>query len=401
MKGLKCQHIKKMLLSLFVLVASLVLSFSSFFTYSAFAAPTSLIPSQFAVYGEPKYATSNAWSSLASVGSPISFYRVYQVQLVVGYYSGSGKHLTIEFDMHLTGSPISFQHTRPLVFGNCLLGGELITLTSQNVNYRVGTREGQTTSSSDAYLFGRVEGYTDNNTSGSLVCTMTGVGGEYIAYPLQNGVNYNFSVASAAFSVDSFSSDEARTDQTQLDQLRQLTDVNTNLVIVNQAVNNMSIQVKGAISSASSLAHQDSQAQLDESKKQTQVMEETKDFVTDTNTPSSDDIVNDSSMPSVGLLPAGPLDSILTLPLNIANSILSSLGGSCTPIVAPLPYVNQNLTFPCLGETIYQGDFAGLEALIGAPATAVILFYYFKHLYKKVNRAVTLETTVDDEWGVL
>ena len=32
---------------------------------------------------------------------------------------------------------------------------------------------------------------------------------------------------------------------------------------------------------------------------------------------------------------------------------------------------------------------------------AFILIKYFKHLYKKVDRAVTMNTTADDEWGVI
>lgn len=163
------------------------------------------------------------------------------------------------------------------------------------------------------------------------------------------------------------------------------------------AINNL----KDLQQQASQQAHSDAEAQLEESKKQTEAINETKDFVTNTETPEAGDIANEGSLPSVGLLPSGPLDSILTLPLNIANSILNSLGGNCTPIVAPLPYVDQNLTFPCMGETIYRGDFAPLEFLIGGPIAAVMLFYYFKHLYKKVDRAVSLESTDEDEWGIL
>lgn len=159
--------------------------------------------------------------------------------------------------------------------------------------------------------------------------------------------------------------------------------------------------VTGKLDQFMNQSHQDAQKQLEETKKQTDAINETKDFITDTKEPDAGDIANSDSMPSVGLLPPGPLDSILTLPLNIANSILSSLGGSCSAIVAPLPFVDKDITFPCMGDTIYKGDFAPLELLIGGPIAAVILFYYFKHLYKKVDRAVSLETTDEDEWGIL
>lgn len=159
--------------------------------------------------------------------------------------------------------------------------------------------------------------------------------------------------------------------------------------------------VRQEIAAGNDQAHKDSQAQLEESKKQTSVMEETKDFITDDSTPNASDIANSDTLPSVGLLPAGPLDSLLLLPLNIMNSIFSSLGGSCSPVVAPLPYVDQDVTFPCFGDTIYRGEFAPLGVLIGSVGSALILFYYFKRLYKKVDRATSLEITDEDEWGIL
>lgn len=157
-----------------------------------------------------------------------------------------------------------------------------------------------------------------------------------------------------------------------------------------------------AINNGFNQQHQDNQAQLEESKKQTEAMEQTKDFVTDTNQPNAGDIANSDSIPSVGLLPAGPIDSLLLLPLNIMNSITSSLGGSCSPIVAPLPFSNgQKLTFPCFGDTIYKGDFSIMATLVGSVASAFILYGYFKHLYKKVDRATSLESNDEDEWGIL
>lgn len=157
-----------------------------------------------------------------------------------------------------------------------------------------------------------------------------------------------------------------------------------------------------ATNNAANQAHKDSQAQLDEQKKANQIAEEQKNFVTDTSTPEAGDIANSESLPSVGLLPPGPLDSLLLLPVNILNSIIQSFGGSCKPVVAPLPFVgDQELTFPCFTDTFYTGSFAPLATAIGGVASAFILFGYFKHLYKKVDRAVSLETTDEDEWGIL
>lgn len=146
---------------------------------------------------------------------------------------------------------------------------------------------------------------------------------------------------------------------------------------------------------------QTAQDSLAQQEKQTELQQQQTDFVTSTETPDADSIATADSLPSVGLLPAGPVDSILLLPANIMNSILSSLGGSCTPVVAPLPFVNTNITFPCFGDTIYKGSFAPLVNIVGGVASALLLYSYFKHLYKKVDRAISLETTDEDEWGVL
>lgn len=158
---------------------------------------------------------------------------------------------------------------------------------------------------------------------------------------------------------------------------------------------------QNAINNASEQAHQDSQAQLEEQKKANEIAEEQKNFVTDTSTPEASDIANSSTIPSSGLLPDGPLDSILLLPVNILNSIIQSLGGTCSPIEATLPFVDEKLVFPCFNTSVYQGSFEAAGNIVGAIGSAFILYGYFKHLYKKVDRAVSMETTDEDEWGIL
>lgn len=167
--------------------------------------------------------------------------------------------------------------------------------------------------------------------------------------------------------------------------------------------------VVSSINQGNQQAHQDAQASLAEqqkqtaeAEKQTQIQDEQKNFVTDTSTPEVSDIANSNTIPSAGLLPDGPLDSILLLPVNILNSIIQSFGGTCKPVIAPLPFVgDQDLVFPCFSDTFYTGKFAPLATAIGGVASAFILYGYFKHLYKKVDRAVSMETTDEDEWGIL
>lgn len=169
----------------------------------------------------------------------------------------------------------------------------------------------------------------------------------------------------------------------------------------NDALLKEQLAILGTIAGQNSQIINQNNQIIDQNNKQNDILQGTHDFITDSSTPNPGDIATSDSLPSVGMLPPGPLDSILLLPLNIMNSITSSLGGSCTPIVAPLPFVGKNIEFPCFGDTIYKGEFAPLSNLVGVVASAFILYGYLKHLYKKVDRATSLESNDEDEWGVL
>lgn len=121
------------------------------------------------------------------------------------------------------------------------------------------------------------------------------------------------------------------------------------------------------------------------------------DTLTD-DTPPSSDI---SSLGNVqGLLPPGPVDSLLNIPFKFLSVIVSSLGNLCVPLSLDFVF-NSSLTLPCFSETFYDNVPSGLMIFINLIPTGFILIKYFKHLYMKVNRAVSMETTADDEWGVL
>ena len=117
--------------------------------------------------------------------------------------------------------------------------------------------------------------------------------------------------------------------------------------------------------------------------------------------------INDSSSPDLdglkntaGWLPAGPIDSILNLPLTLLNSLTTNLSKSCTPVELPLPYINKNLTLPCLSTIYSQID--GLSVWInsiGVIASAFILFQYLMNLYKWVDDTLSFrENNFIDNW---
>lgn len=130
-----------------------------------------------------------------------------------------------------------------------------------------------------------------------------------------------------------------------------------------------------------------------------QKIQETNDYLMDDTAPDSDI----SSLGNVqGLLPAGPVDSLLNIPFKFLSVITSSMGGSCTPVSGNFVF-DSELTLPCFSELIWDNNSVPTDLLnwLSLIPSAFILIKYFKHLYKKVERAVSMETTSDDEWGVI
>lgn len=120
-------------------------------------------------------------------------------------------------------------------------------------------------------------------------------------------------------------------------------------------------------------------------------------FLKDDTEPKSDI----SSLGNVqGLLPAGPVDTLLNIPFTFLSVVNNSLSGSCVPLTGTFVF-NSTLTIPCFGSMFYDNVPESLMVFINLIPSAFLLIGYFKHLYKKVDRAVSLETTDDDEWGVL
>lgn len=104
---------------------------------------------------------------------------------------------------------------------------------------------------------------------------------------------------------------------------------------------------------------------------------------------------------SAGWLPAGPLDSILNLPLSLLQNLSTNLSKTCQPVSLPLPYVDKTVELPCI-STIYS-QIEGLNVwlnTIGIIASAFILFFYLVRLEKWVDDTLTLrENSYIDNWG--
>lgn len=126
---------------------------------------------------------------------------------------------------------------------------------------------------------------------------------------------------------------------------------------------------------------------------------EMNDYIQDDTPASTDDIDMDSLGTVSGLLPEGPVDSLLNIPFTFLSVLTSSMGGVCVPITGTFVF-DSTLSIPCF-DSFYDEVPDYLMNFINLIPSGFILIMYFKHLYKKVERAVSLQTTTDDEWGVI
>lgn len=124
-------------------------------------------------------------------------------------------------------------------------------------------------------------------------------------------------------------------------------------------------------------------------------VDEVNDTLTDESAPNTDALKNSS-----GWLPAGPLDSVLNLPLSLLNNLTTSMNKSCQPATLPLPFLDEDLTLPCVNTLYDQID--GLNVWINSislVAAAFILFHYLMGLYKWVDDTLTFrENNYIDNW---
>lgn len=98
-----------------------------------------------------------------------------------------------------------------------------------------------------------------------------------------------------------------------------------------------------------------------------------------------------------GLLPPGPLDSLLSIPITILNIFIDSTAGTCTPFSFNFVF-NQQFELPCF-DMIWEEVPTALMLFLSDLPAVLLFIKWAKSVYKRVERAVSFESTVDDEWG--
>lgn len=194
-------------------------------------------------------------------------------------------------------------------------------------------------------------------------------------------------------------------------QLNNITNQNNQIIggisDLNNSIGNLQNQshkdaqdTQNAIKDAQDQAHKDSQQQLEESKKQTEAINETKDFITSNEAPEVDssNLANAS-----GWLPPGPVDSLLTLPVVFLQGIKNAFDSSdnCKPVSVPLPFVDKSISLPCMRPIFDQIGVTAIWEVIGGIVSAFVLFDTFKWLYKFVDDTLSFREENSTLWGGL
>lgn len=119
--------------------------------------------------------------------------------------------------------------------------------------------------------------------------------------------------------------------------------------------------------------------------------------LTDTTAPDTSGFGNVS-----GWLPAGPVDSILTLPVKVMNTISGVLAGTCNSVSLPLPFISSNLELPC-GDSFYD-NITGLNVFLntlGFILGCYLLYSYLIYLYNWVDKKVSMVENDREKWGAV
>lgn len=113
---------------------------------------------------------------------------------------------------------------------------------------------------------------------------------------------------------------------------------------------------------------------------------------------NSDANIDVSGMSGVtGLLPAGPLDSLLALPVNLLTILVNSTSGSCQPFTFTFVF-DSEWTLPCF-DTFWNQVPSSLLLFMSDLPAVYIFIKWAKSIYSRVERAVSFESSVEDEWG--
>lgn len=135
-----------------------------------------------------------------------------------------------------------------------------------------------------------------------------------------------------------------------------------------------------------------------EQEKTNQKLDNINSSLTDSSPISLDKLNN-----TTGWLPAGPVDSILNLPLSLLNNLSTNLNKQCTPISLNIPFLDKNntLVLPCLANTLSENveGFDTFYSWLGLVVSCLLLYKYLMSLYVWVDNVLMLRLEMYEDFG--
>lgn len=99
-----------------------------------------------------------------------------------------------------------------------------------------------------------------------------------------------------------------------------------------------------------------------------------------------------------GLFPPGPIDSLILLPVNVMQEMVSAAnGGYLAPTTS---FFGRTITYPN-GQAFYNGLGSTVTFLISSGLSFIITFVWLKSLYMRLQRATMVDSHPNDTWGLL
>lgn len=129
---------------------------------------------------------------------------------------------------------------------------------------------------------------------------------------------------------------------------------------------------------------------------------EIKDWLTDDTPPNVD---TSALSGASGWLPPGPVDSVLTLPITLAQNVVNIFTGqnTCRPIVLPFDFLGAgtSLSIPCLSTYLSDAGANIIWNTVGLVISAFMYYYTLRWLYKFIDDTLTLRENETTMWGGL
>lgn len=147
-----------------------------------------------------------------------------------------------------------------------------------------------------------------------------------------------------------------------------VSDIQTYQITIEQGITNTNSSIQNQTSSINSNAQQTNSN-----------LNKINDSINDDNTSEAEDkassFFEDFDSNDYGL------SNIITIPL---SKIQGLVGGECSVISVPIPFVNKNATLPCM-NSIYSNYFGGLFSLYQTITTGIIAYYVCVNIYALVK----------------